>query len=409
MTTDYHGPIILDEALDDTRLNYHYQDQPEVYAKVREWARLALTYLDQGDSKDYTTVLAGVSGDQLYRGDRAKWKKFVYGLLALQFSHLVNKPEFKTAYADSVVKYVDLSFADESEDATVFFNASNAAESNLFGPSPGLITSTATVSITMGRVTKTIVDLLSGGVRGTPRVDTLKNTTTFVTTSTDPRLSRMMAPNTDNVYRGVVPTYGDPNTIKRIPHVLGSVAAPYPGKYIFADKARFPIITYSQLQFAKAEALFAKGMMAQAHAAYIKGIEGHMDFVNRYGLYLGVNPTAPAITAAEINTYKTSSEVVQNPADMKISDIMGQKFIAQWGWAGLEQWNDLRKYHYDSTVFRTYYQITGGEIDTRNVGKYVYRVRPRYNSEYIWNQVELGKWGGLNLDYHTNELWFSKP
>jgi len=88
---------------------------------------------------------------------------------------------------------------------------------------------------------------------------------------------------------------------------------------------------------------------------------------------------------------------------------MGQKFIAQWGWAGLEQWCDLRKYHYDPTIFKTYYVITGGEIDTRNLGKLAYRFRPRYNSEYVWNRQELEKWQGLNIDYHTYELWFSKP
>lgn len=413
MATDFHGPIILDEALDETKLNFTYQDQPEVYAKVREWAHLSLQYLNMTDAKDYSSVLAGVSGDQIYKGDRNKWKKFVYGLLALHYSHLINKPEFKNAYADSVVKYVDLSFIDESESATLFYNASNAAESNPFGPTPNLLIPVPTASapnLGSGRVTTAIVDYLSGGVRGTPRVDTLKSATLFTTTSKDPRISRMIAPNPDNVYRGMVPTYGDPSATKRIPHVWGSVASPFGGKYIFADKARFPLMTYSQLQFAKAEALFIKGMMTPAHAAYIKGIEGHMDFVNKYGLYLGANPTAPAITPAEINTYRTSTEVAQTPADLKISDIMGQKFIAQWGWAGLEQWNDLRKYHYDPTVFKTFYRLgvnSASEIDTRNMGKLAYRVRPRFNSEYVWNLKELAKWGGVFNDYHTYELWFS--
>jgi hypothetical protein len=400
MTTDYHGPIILNEAFDDTKLFFTYQDQPEVYAKVREWCYLALAYLDMADAKDYSSVLSGISGDQLYKGDRNKWKKFVYGLMALQFSHLRNKAQFPTAYADSVIKYVDLSFANSTEDATVYFNSSNAAESNPFGPSQGLITSTSTVSITMGRVTQPIVNYLTGGVRGTPAISP--------TTSLDPRLTRMMAANTDGVYRGVVPTYGDPSTVKRIPHVLGSVAAPYLGRYLFHDKARFPIMTYSQLQFAKAEALLVKSKMQEAFDAYIKGIEGHMDFVNLYGLNNGTTPST-AITAAQIAAYKASSEVAQTPAQLTIADIMGQKFIAQWGWAGLEQWNDLRKYHYDPAIFRQYYIISGSEIDTRNLGKLAYRVRPRYNSEYVWNRDELAKWGGLNGDYHTYETWFSQP
>jgi len=101
-----------------------------------------------------------------------------------------------------------------------------------------------------------------------------------------------------------------------------------------------------------------------------------------------------------------SSEVAQNAAALTIADIMQQKYIAQWGWAGTETWCDLRKYHYDPTVFRTYYQIPAA---TLIYGKYAYRNRPRYNSEYVWNAAELAKWGGLAANYNTLEMWFSQP
>jgi len=218
----------------------------------------------------------------------------------------------------------------------------------------------------------------------------------------------MIAANPDNIYRGVIPTAGDPATTKRIPHVLGSVAAPYPGRYLFADKARFPIMTYAQLQFAKAEALFVKNKPSEAYAAYIKGIDGHMDFVNLYGLILGTG-TSPAITAPQIAAYKASSEVAQTSADLRISDIMSQKYIAQWGWAGIEQWCDLRKYHYDTAVFKNLFFYAPDRINANNNGKLAYRVRPRYNSEYVWNIEEMIKWGAVFNDYHTNEMWFSKP
>lgn len=398
ITTDYHGPIILDQALDTTRLTFNYQDQPAVYDKVRQWCYLSLQYLDKTTEIDYAPILAGATGDQIYKGDLGKWKKFVYAVLAQQYSHLLNKPQFKTAYADSVVKYVDLSFADSGDDATLFFTGSNSGDSNPFGPTAGLITSTATTSITMGRITKPILNLLTGGVRGVPAVDP--------TSSVDPRLSRMLTPSPDGIYRGVVPTYGDPNATKRIPHVLGSVAAPYPGKYLFADKARFPLMSFVQLQFAKAEALFTKNDITRAHAAYLRAINGHMDFINRYGL----NGTAPvAITAPQISAYMASSEVAQTPDKLTIADIMSQKFIAQWGWAGMETWSDLRKYHYDTAVFKNFYKLSPSEIFPSNLGNYAYRVRPRYNSEYVWNKEELARWGALDPDYNTRELWFSLP
>jgi hypothetical protein len=412
MTTDLHGPIILDEAFTVGQLRFKYQDQPEVYAKVREWGNLAIKYSKMQSPVSYASTLAGVSGDGIYKGDMAKWRKFVYGLFALQYGHLVNKPQFKTAYADSVVKYVDLSIANEAEDATIGYTASIAADSNPMGVQMGLmIPSTATTYYS--RPTTTILNLLAGGVRGTA-------TPAPVLTSGDPRMYRML-PTTPTVlkrpgktdttvqaYLAITPTQG--STTGTVSTVLGQnptgATAPI-GRYIFTDKSRYPVMTYNQLQFVKSEALLLKGDAAGAYDAYVKGIRAHMDFYNQYGR--ASTAPDPAITAAETNAYMASSEVAQNAGDLTIADIMQQKYIAQWGWAGLETWCDLRKYHYRADVFKTYYQLTAGELAATNNGQFAYRFRPRYNSEYVWNADELAKWGGLDANYMTKELWFSLP
>ncbi|MBE9600499.1 SusD/RagB family nutrient-binding outer membrane lipoprotein [Pedobacter sp. MC2016-24] len=401
LTTDLHGPIILDEAFTPGMLRFPYHDQPDVYAKVREYGALSLKYLNMTSPMSYAAVLASVSGDNIYKGDKAKWRKFIYALYALQYSHLRNKAQFKTNYADSVVKYVDLSFVDESESATVNFTATSADDSNPLGPQFGYLSANTTY---YGRPTTQILKYLTGGVRGTATPDPK--------TSIDPRLSRMLPASTATatlgVYQGIQPTHGSNTT--SVPIVYGAIPAgstTYNGKYIFADAARYPLMTYSQLQFAKSEALFVKGNTTDAYAAYVKGIRAHMDFCNRYGR-ASKTPDV-AISDPEINAYMASTEVAQNAGALTIADIMGQKYIAQWGWAGLEQWCDIRKYHYDPLVYRNYYQLTGAEIATTNGGKYAYRFRPRYNSEYVWNTEELAKWGGLNLNYMTQELWFSQP
>jgi hypothetical protein len=36
-----------------------------------------------------------------------------------------------------------------------------------------------------------------------------------------------------------------------------------------------------------------------------------------------------------------------------------------------------------------------------------YRMRPRFNSEYVWNINELNRIGATTIDYHTKEMWFS--
>jgi hypothetical protein len=43
------------------------------------------------------------------------------------------------------------------------------------------------------------------------------------------------------------------------------------------------------------------------------------------------------------------------------------------------------------------------------LNKWIYRVRPRYNSEYLYNVDELNRLGAFAPDYITKECWFSKP
>jgi SusD/RagB-like outer membrane lipoprotein len=397
MATDLHGPIILDEAFRPDLLTFHYQDQPEVYAKVREYGQLALKYLGMKSPISYAGVLAGTSGDFMYKGDMAKWKKFVYALFALQYSHLRNKPQFQSSYADSVIKYTDLSFADESESATIGFTTTSIDDSNPLGPQVGYFSPSSNY---YGKPTTQILQYLSGGVRGTPETDPKS--------SIDPRLTRMFSPSsavaTLGIYMGVTPTEG--TSTPNVPIVYGAIPAGginYNGKYIFDDAARYPIMTFAQLQFAKAEALFIKGNIGEAYNAYIKGIRGHMNFCNRYGMAANIT-----ITENEITDYLASTEVAQSPGELRIADIMGQKYISQWGWAGLEQWCDIRKYHYSPQVYRNYFQIDAADLSSVNHGEYAYRFRPRYNSEYVWNAEELAKWGALDADYMTHELWFSQ-
>lgn len=94
---------------------------------------------------------------------------------------------------------------------------------------------------------------------------------------------------------------------------------------------------------------------------------------------------------------------------------MSQKYIALWGWGHDELWLDLRRYHYmdpdpvqkNIEVFRGFAIPTNLYVD--NNGKPVYRARPRYNSDYVWNKPGLDAIGGLAPDYHTKMLWIVDP
>ena len=105
----------------------------------------------------------------------------------------------------------------------------------------------------------------------------------------------------------------------------------------------------------------------------------------------------------------TSAAVPASPSALTVSNILLQKYIAQYGWGFIETWSDIRRYHYDASKLNGFTPLVQTSLYPDNNGKYAYRYRPRYASEYVWNQEALDKIGALNADYHTYEMWFSKP
>jgi hypothetical protein len=92
---------------------------------------------------------------------------------------------------------------------------------------------------------------------------------------------------------------------------------------------------------------------------------------------------------------------------------MLQKYIALYGYGILETWVDMRRYHYTDQengvqVYADFVPPSGIDLFVNNNNKLVYRARPRFNSEYLYNVKELERIGAIALDYHTKEQWFSQ-
>jgi len=156
------------------------------------------------------------------------------------------------------------------------------------------------------------------------------------------------------------------------------------------------------------------------------------------------------ITVARFNTlaaeYLNSKFVNAMPiANFTLSHIMMQKYVALFPWS-LDTWNDLRRYHYDLLLGSGGVPVTGtswtadvvyhkldsdvarvykgfflppsdvlnrrSKFSTLNQGSPYYRLRPRYNSEYMWNLPSLKALTPIAGDadnYHTSQVWFSIP
>lgn len=223
------------------------------------------------------------------------------------------------------------------------------------------------------------------------------------------------------------------------------------GKWLYRDNAPYILTTYAEIQFCLAEALWKTGDKNGAFEAFKKGVKADLEFTGKY-LYPGTTggKGGDKITKAAYNTL--ANEYAAGPyvdglpiADFSLSHIMMQKWVALYPWGAPEAWVDMRKYHYDikytgeypsngngwtnvaldqkwnsdpTRVYKGLYmapaQVAGrkGSYNLLNEGSPEYRLRPRYNSEYMWNLPSLEVLrpiSGTAPNYHTSIPWFAYP
>jgi len=389
-TTDLQGEIIIKEQLDRTKSTFNYDSQEFAYQEVQRLLTRAIELLNREDGAVNQAYLAKT--DKIYNGDKTKWLKLAHAMMALNLNHYSNKSSYKPA---EVIAHVNKSFVSNADDALLTFPNTQNDDINFMGRTRGNYPSY--------RQTQFVVDLLNGTQFGGV---------------VDPRMSRMLSPAPDGQYRGLDPDvvgFGALSVAQRPNNFYGYPAVgglQEKGRYLFDDKARHPLMTYSQVQFIKAEAAFKMGDRATALSAYRNAISSHIDFVNARNTDNGQSPTQ--ITAAEKAAFLASPAIVPPAANLTLSHIMSQKYIAQWAWGHNETWMDMRRYHYTELdpaggvqVFRGF--TPPSNLYPLNAGKLVYRIRARFNSEYVWNRPGLEAIGGLADDYHTKEMWITQP
>ena len=387
---DLHGPLIIAEAIDQSKFSFAYDTEAYAYSEIQALLTEAILNLQRTDGAVDQTYLART--DKIYGGDRTKWLKLAYGLRALNLNHFSNKASYNPA---AVIAAVDSSLASNADDPLLTYPATQNDDMNFWGRTRGNLPSY--------RPTQFVVNLMNGTAFGGV---------------VDPRMSRMLAPAPDGVYRGLdinVVGFGALTATQQPNNFYGYAGTgglQLPGRYLFDDKAKMPVMTYAQLQFIKAEAAYRNNDRPTALTAFRNGVSAHVDWVNSRNLDNTQSPTQ--ITAAEKAAFMASAAVPSVAASLTMTHIMMQKYIAQWGWGHNEIWMDMRRFRYTDIDPASGVQVFPGftpptTLYPDNGGKIVQRIRPRFNSEYVWNRAGLNAVGGLALDYHTVPLWITLP
>ncbi len=229
------------------------------------------------------------------------------------------------------------------------------------------------------------------------------------------------------------------------------------GRWLYDDNAPYILSTYAEIMFDLAEAHFKVGNKSAALQAWKKAVAADLEFTSSH-IVTGKVVTASGkqyhtgdiIDQAQFNTL--AQEYINGPyvngmteANFTLSHIMMQKFVALFPWGALEEWVDQRKYMYDieysgeypyngngwtletidqksdsdpTKVYKGFYlapaQVQGrkGSYNVDNNGSPCFRIRPRYNSEYMWNKPSLEVLKpipGTADDYQCSIPWFAYP
>lgn len=227
------------------------------------------------------------------------------------------------------------------------------------------------------------------------------------------------------------------------------------GRWLYRDDAPYIMTTYAELLFDRAEIEFKHGSKAKALECFQKAVAEDMKFTAKYitkGALVEVSGKAyhqgDKVDAATFNAI--ASEYLAGPYvgglttnTLTLSHIMMQKFIHLFPWGAGEEWVDQRKYFYDvaytgeypgtgngwdlstvemkpeaQKVFKGFYLMPANVQGRRstynkyNNGSPCFRVRPRYNSEYMWNKPyleQLKPISGMADNYQCSIPWFAYP
>lgn len=292
MTVDIFGDVPYSEGFDFTSVTPVYDDDQQLYTEV-------FSLLDQGiQNLSGTTALSLGDDDFIFNGDVSSWIKFGNMLKARFILHTKGKAAYN---AQTILTALDNGMMSNEDDATVVFFEQR------FNP--------------WAQEAIDNENLLLGGWISTQFIEALDGTSY---STMDPRMPLMIGATDDGEYIGVTNGAGRGNAPEQ-----GARSTLIPGQYYTSEQSPLLIATYAEQKFIEAEVALPTDP-DRAYAAYLEGIEAHMDMLE--------------VSADDKMAYLNNPEVSMGASSLSLADIMKEKWVALF--LHPETWNDARRFDY---------------------------------------------------------------
>lgn len=309
--TDIWGDIPYKEAFQGAaNVSPHYDAQQDIYnVSLLDLLNKAIDNLNQ-PIPTLASLKVGTT-DLIYAGSIPKWLSAAYAARARYYLHLGGKipADYQLAINDAAKAFTDQTGA---TDLQLFYNQTI--------PSPWFTgISNASATSRYARPSQYYVNLMNGNATGAyPGLF-------------DPRLPKVVDNGGAATYIGRPVGTQDNEQGANLTNVDITT-----NTYYGQRTSPIPVITYAEVQFIAAEAYFKNGDKPDAYTAYLNGIKGSM---MKWG-----------VAATDMNIYINNPLISKGSANLTLSDIMLQKYVALF--LQMETWTDMRRYQYDTSIYK---------------------------------------------------------
>lgn len=368
--TDSFGDMPYSEAYSGS-YNPIYDSQEKIYEGIAQ-------LLDEGiaalDNVSNAAVRMDATSDPIYEGNLSQWKAFGQAVKARMLLHTAN---FKGNY-NEVLSAADAALL-AFKDAVFIYpeSTTNNWGKNLWGESAA-------------QPEWQFADIKNIVATSLPTDFLMKSLTIDESTAAyDPRLTKLTSPGKNNKYLGAKLSEG----LRDIDLPTGTTFDDFANLnlgYWTADNSPFPLILKEELYFIKAEVYFHLNQIPQAFEAFQSGIRTNM--------------TRLGIPEGEILNYLSSGKVPLNQGDLKIADIMMQKWLALY--LQSETWVDMRRYAYSEEAYPEIYYPRYALPEWS--GRWIQRFPYDPQTEYIYNPQEIKRLGAEARNWCFTPVWWAE-